>query len=133
MHIRDMMLLPTRHPELHKSFVEDHFAFHKTQKMFSAIAHDQNHEQNNALVKGDGGAVGLTENPCALARWMIAGPEMARIISEFELAGIGIKKANTNSLHHEQTKSIQMSFMKDVTSLVTAFEDLGSCSISGTI
>ena len=34
---------------------------------------DRAHEQNNAAVKGDGGAVGLTENPAALHRWMVSG------------------------------------------------------------
>ena len=38
-------------------------------KVFSGIAIDQAHEQNNASVKGDGGAVGLTENLAALRRW----------------------------------------------------------------
>ena len=32
------------------------------------------HEQVNAGVKGEGGAVCLTENPAALRRWMVAGP-----------------------------------------------------------
>jgi hypothetical protein len=36
------------------------------------------------VVKGEGGAVGLTENPSALKRWMISGREIARIVSEFE-------------------------------------------------
>ena len=36
------------------------------------------------LHKGDGGAVGLTENPQALERWMIIGPELSRHIQEFE-------------------------------------------------
>ena len=45
---------------------------------------DHAHEQNNALVKGEGGAVGLTENPSALRRWTVSGPEVARIINEFE-------------------------------------------------
>lgn len=53
------------------------------------MAIDQAHEQNNAMVKGDGGAVGLTENPNALRRWMLSGPEMARLVNEFE-AGHGI-------------------------------------------
>ena len=30
-------------------------------------------------MKGDGGAVGLTENPAALKRWMLAGPDIARV------------------------------------------------------
>ena len=40
----------------------------KSRHAFSAIAIDQDREQNNACVKGDGGAVGLTENPAALHR-----------------------------------------------------------------
>jgi len=30
------------------------------------MAHDQIHEQLNALVKGDGGIIGITENESAL-------------------------------------------------------------------
>lgn len=45
---------------------------------------DQAHEQNNALVKGSGGAVELTENPSAFRKWMLAGPEQARLLREFE-------------------------------------------------
>ena len=45
---------------------------------------DQAHEQNNALVKGSGGAIGLTENPSAFRKWMIAGPEQACLLKEFE-------------------------------------------------
>ena len=63
----------------------------KTTHSFSAIALDHAHEQNNASVKGDGGAVELTENPTALQRWMVSGPEMARVIREFE-AAIGERK-----------------------------------------
>lgn len=44
---------------------------------------DQAHEQNNASVKGDGGALGLTVNPAALHHWMVSGPEMAYLIEEF--------------------------------------------------
>ena len=34
-------------------------------------------------IKGDGGAVSLTDNPSALWRRIIAGPEVARMIEEF--------------------------------------------------
>ena len=53
----------------------------KTHSKFSYIPIDQGHEQNNDLVKSSGGAVGLTENP---RRWMVAGPEQARLLMEFE-------------------------------------------------
>ena len=38
----------------------------------------------NTLVKGEGGAVGLTEDPQALERWLVAGPEISQLILEFE-------------------------------------------------
>ena len=56
----------------------------KTQWPFSAIALDHAHEQTNALVKGDGGVVDLTENASALLQWMVAGPELCRMVEEFE-------------------------------------------------
>ena len=43
-------------------------------RRFSSIALDHAHEQVNARVKGEGGAVRLAENPAALRRWMVAGP-----------------------------------------------------------
>ena len=43
---------------------------------FSAIAIDQVHEQANAVIKADGGAIGVTEDPSALRRWIIARPEV---------------------------------------------------------
>ena len=31
-------------------------------------------------MKGSGGAVGLTENPSAFRKWMVAGPEQAQLL-----------------------------------------------------
>ena len=55
----------------------------KTNNRFSAIPIDQAQENNNATVKGSGGAVGLTENPAAFRKWMLSGPEQAIILKEF--------------------------------------------------
>ena len=71
-HIRDMVALRDIHPTAFSEFVNGKFVVKKTTRRFSAISIDQAHEQNNALVKGDGGAVGLTENPAALHRWMVS-------------------------------------------------------------
>ncbi|KAG1674197.1 Arachidonate 12-lipoxygenase, epidermal-type [Nymphon striatum] len=81
-HLKDMAELPERYPEVARKFREGSFTVQKTKKIFSSIAIDQAHELNNACIKGDGGAVGLTNNPAALRRWMIAGPEVARVIEE---------------------------------------------------
>ena len=88
------------------------------------IALDQNHEQENEIIKGDGGAVGLTENESALRRWTVAGPEVARVLKEFE-ATFEPQKPN-NQEHHEQTPSTQKTFFKDVKSLITAMEEYGN-------
>ena len=60
------------------AFSKGGFTVLKTGRAFLAIAIDQAHEQNNDAVKGDGGAVGLTENPVALQRWMVSCPELFR-------------------------------------------------------
>ena len=80
-HIRDMFSLSETHPVIYKEFVAGTFVAHKTNRPFFAMALDQAHEQANVNVKGDGGAVGLTENPNALQRWMVAGQEMSRMVA----------------------------------------------------
>ena len=56
----------------------------KSTRYFSRIPIDQAHEQNNAMAKGGGGAVGLTENASALRRRMVFGPEVATLVNKFE-------------------------------------------------
>ena len=74
-----MTELSRKHPEVAIEFNEGKFTVRKTNRVFFAITIDQSHEQNNAYIKGDGGAVGLTDNPDALQRWMVAGPEVAMV------------------------------------------------------
>ena len=83
-HLRNMVALPMKHPGVAIEFDAGNFTVRKTKNVFSCIPIDQAHEQNNALIKGDGGAVGVTDNPSALLRWMIAGPEVAMAIEEFQ-------------------------------------------------
>ena len=49
------------------------------------MALDQSHEQLNKWIKAEGGAVGLTEDPAALRRWMLAGPEVSRVIASMKI------------------------------------------------
>lgn len=121
-HFRDMSELSIKHPEVHQQFTNGSFVVHKTKKLFSSIALDHAHEQVNAMVKGEGGAVGLTESPAALRRWMVAGPEVARMVEEFE----GNISTAEDQRHHEQTPGVQSAFAKDVRNLVTTFEEFGN-------
>ena len=91
-----MTTLHERLPDVAKEFDRGSFVVHKSTRPSSAVAIDHAHEQNNAVVKGDGGAIGLTQNPRALLRWMVAGQEIARTIDGFETA-------LDNGRHHEHT------------------------------
>ena len=65
-----MVALHANYLDVYEHFLKGKFTVLKTGRAFLAIATEQAHEQNNAAVKGDGGAAGLTENPEALQRWM---------------------------------------------------------------
>lgn len=93
-HIRDMASLHTAHPDMAVEFDRGNFTVCKTGRAFSAIAIDQAHEQNNCAVKSDGGAIGLTQSPDALRRWMVAGPEVVRMLSEFEASVLKVATAS---------------------------------------
>ena len=124
-HISDMVKLIRTHPDVHTQFSSGYFVVQRTTNVFSAMAIDQCHEQVNALIKSDGGAVGLTESPQALERWMVAGPEIARVLLEFE-ASFSTPSDSTTGKHHEQNRRTQQTFAKDVLSLLATFEDMGN-------
>ena len=85
---------------------------------------DQAHKQNE-LIKGEGGAIGITENPSALLRLMVAGPELARMVEEFERAEEEHNADQTCTPHHEQSSASQMRF-SHVQSLGSTIEELGN-------
>ena len=60
-HLRDLLALEIECPAVHQEFSEKgNFVTQKTTHKFSGLAHDQVHEQLNAIVKGDGGAIGYS-------------------------------------------------------------------------
>ena len=123
-HIRDMNVLNITHPSIHSEFHKGNFVVQRSTHPFSSMAMDQSHEQLNKSIKGEGGAVGLTEDPVALRRWMIAGPELSRVVTEFEDTLCDVSPSSNK--HHEQVPHVQMTFAKDVKSLVVTFEELGN-------
>ena len=62
------------------------FSFTKSKRPFSRMALDQVHEQNNKIIKGQGGASGLLnlEDESALIRWETCGPDVGRILCQSE-------------------------------------------------
>ena len=78
-HLRDIKVLDEQHPDVASEFHKGNFVVQKSRRDFSAMVID--HEKNNAVINGDGGAIGLTEDPAVLRRWMVAGPETSRLIA----------------------------------------------------
>ena len=77
-------------------------------------------------MKGDGGAVGLTENSAELLRWMIAGPEFTRLVYEFESNLPTNQGKLSDTTHHEQNHSYQQRFHNHIKLLVTQIDELGN-------
>ena len=125
-HVRDMASLGERHPCVLQEFLNGRFTVQKTKSPFSAMAIDQAHEQNNAHVKGEGGAIGLTQNPELLQRWMVAGPEVARLVGEFESSLKHQHKLPTATTHHEHGRANQANFGSHVQSLVDVIDEMGN-------
>ena len=67
-HTRDMNELESSHPDILQQFNNGKFTMCNSHSVFSNIALDQGHEQNNAVMKGDGGFIGLTQDPDALLK-----------------------------------------------------------------
>lgn len=88
---------------------------------------DQAHQQNNATVKEDGEAVGLTQS-IDFMRWCTAaGPELAHKISEFEVTSDSYDIADQEVLcHHEQFDRLQTTFTQQAKELVEVIEDMGN-------
>ena len=57
--------------------------------------------------------MGLTETSAQLLRWMVSGPEVDRIITEFESIQDAIRTTQSKGPdvhHHEQMKTVQERF-----------------------
>ncbi|VDI46156.1 Hypothetical predicted protein, partial [Mytilus galloprovincialis] len=64
-----------------------------------------------------------------LQRWMVSGPEIARVINEFESAQERIKKDQSKGpdlRHHEQVKSRQDTFARQVKAFCSVLEEMGN-------
>ena len=69
-------------------------------KSLLAMPIDQAHKQNNALVKGSGGVIGLMQNPVAFRKWLLAGLEQGWLIEEFEKQFLESK--DDDNFHHDE-------------------------------
>ena len=84
---------------------------------------DQAHEQNNKLVKIDGGATDLLNDNAALLKWTVAGPEIAELVRSFHCNDY---EDTEIPHHHENTDAFEKQFHEDVKSLCDFMRELGN-------
>lgn len=69
--------------------------------------------------------IGLTENPSALRKFMLSGPEVSQMVLAFEEGAFGTLE-DEGTTHHSATKSAREEFLKDKKSLEEVFSELGN-------
>jgi hypothetical protein len=83
------------------------------------------HEQANSFIKADVGAIGITEDPSALKRWMVAGPDISRLVAQYEVASAS-KEVAEQTMHHKHTHYYQKGFVEKVNKLCQVLQEMGN-------
>ena len=73
-------------PDIFCNFMNGDFSFPTTNTLFSRIALDQLHKHSNKFIKAISGETSVInkKDESALNCWVLGGPELAEIISQFE-------------------------------------------------
>ncbi|ESO08278.1 hypothetical protein HELRODRAFT_184084 [Helobdella robusta] len=125
--IKGLKELPVRHPQVYEAFQKGHFTSRKTNADFSAISDDQLHEQNNKLIKGCSGAINNLHNNDALLKWMVAGPEISRMIHDYDQIPVhNLSNKVPNRCHHECSASFQSRYISHVSKMVKYMQEDGN-------
>ena len=111
------MNVRVKHSALYRQFADGFFTIAKTQNPFSMIGFDQKLEQQNKELKMRGATLNLSDE-CVFTEWAVAGPEIARVITEFE-AGMSTRK-NAVLKHHDPIPRVQQWFFAHTKALVIA-------------
>ena len=83
---------------------------------------DQLHEQTNKYTKGVSGATSLVnrQDETALIRWELCGPELSRLLLQFEESN-EIDREEKTQKHHEDNVGFQNDFFDDVDKVTKNF------------
>ena len=112
---------------MHAEYLIGNFTVQKSPRKFSLIAKDQSHEQSNKVLQGNGRASDLYDNTDTIALYILAGPDCVRNIEEFERVH---KQQELSAGHHEEARSLQSRFLKDVQSFMKVVIAVGNPFLS---
>ena len=88
---------------------------------------DQAHEQANAVIKVDRGAIGITEDQLTLRRWMVAGPEVSHLVIQYEAASKAKRHVNMPAISVMTWESFLT--LKEHFFMVNRLSELKKCSL----
>ena len=113
-----MLGLPQNALQLNKFFMGGYFMFQKTD-WFSFVGLAQIHKQNNAVMKGKGGATSSMNktDESSLARWGLCIHELAPVVNEYEFEENDMNSPHKAQRHHKDSVIFQKRFTTDVNCL----------------
>ena len=84
---------------------------------------DQLHEQNNKYIKSVSGATSLInrQDESALVRWELCGPELCRMIQDFEGNDVISPDESPQQKHHKDNPTLKKDFRNDTAMLINNF------------
>ena len=109
--------------EVSWKYLKGNFSISKTGIPFCSIGSDHALEQDNKLLKVNGGVVGLTQNPTALHRFCLISPSLASLCSQF-LKNSGIIDKSTKLKHYQLVGSINKRISVNVSKVINMLNDL---------
>ena len=104
-------------------YLKDNFSINKTGIPFCSIGSDHALEQDNKLLKVNGGVVGLTQNPTALHRFCLISPSLASLCSQF-LKNSGIIDKSAKLKHYQLVGSINKRISVNFSKVINFLNDL---------
>ena len=104
-------------------YLKDNFSINKTGIPVCSMGSDHALEQDNKLLKVNGGVIGLTQNPTALHRFCLISASLASLCSQF-LKNSGITDKSTKLKHYQLVGSINKQISVNVSKVINMLNDL---------
>ena len=97
--------------DVYNEFCKGHTSVKKSNRAFSSIGEDHAHEQNNKIIKGDGGVIGIFDHDKALLEWAVCGPAVAYMLQNY-LTQTKMIVVNSIKTLRKRFKTTVISFLK---------------------
>ena len=104
-------------------YLKDNFSINKTGIPFCSIGSDHALEQDNKLLKVNGGVVGLTQNPTALHRFCLISSSLAPLCFQF-LKNSGTVDKSAKLKHYQLVGSVNKRISVNVSKVINMLNDL---------